>query len=384
MVVLCERIKELRRRHGRTQDMLASELGITAQAVSRWEKGICCPDIALIPSIANYFGVSIDELFGYDNERARKVDALCEAISERNRKNNGVDIDLDDCIALAREALIEFPGNAKLSLALASVLFNAGYVRRGELHLIGPDGYGLYDVERHKTYPEWQEAVKIYEKILPELSDGPMRQQAVTELSQLYRNMGEHEKALQLAESAPDLSASKPLLRIQAFDGIEAVAESGKALLETVRCSAELMERIVLSDQNIPPETAADLLRNAAELFDHVCTDGFYGPLAGFIACLHMLRSYYLWLAGDRDAAFDALGHALECANALDRLAESGAESYTAPLLKHVKLNTEKTAHRFASELSELWPWWDVPERDKVKSEMQTDPRWSEWVHAAR
>ena len=79
MIQLGERIKELRRRDGRTQEALASALGVTAQAVSRWEKGICCPDMELIPSLANYFGVSIDELFGYDNERTKKVEALAAA-----------------------------------------------------------------------------------------------------------------------------------------------------------------------------------------------------------------------------------------------------------------------------------------------------------------
>lgn len=39
MIVLGERIRELRQRDGRTQEALASELGVTAQAVSRWEKG---------------------------------------------------------------------------------------------------------------------------------------------------------------------------------------------------------------------------------------------------------------------------------------------------------------------------------------------------------
>ena len=383
MVVLGEQIKELRQRHGRTQEALANELGVTAQAVSRWENGICYPDVELIPSIANFFGVSIDELFGYDNERAKKVDSLYETICEMNRRNNGVDVDLDDCIALARNALIEFPGNPKLGLALAAVLFNAGYVRRGEFHVAGPDGYSLYDIERHRTYPEWREAIKIYEKILPELQEGALRQQAVTELSQLYKNTGEHEKALQLAESAPDLSATKLFLRINAVDGVEAVAECGNALLETVRCSAELIESIVLSDHNIPPETAAGLLQNAVGLFDLVCTDGFYGRLSGFIACLHMLRSYYLWLAGERDAAFDALYKALENAKALDRLSENSPENFSAPLLAHVKVGVHKSESRFALELPEVWPWWDVPEQGKVKSEMQADPRWDKWVRAA-
>ena len=89
MIQLGERIKELRQRDGRTQETLANALGVTAQAVSRWEKGICYPDMGMIPSIANYFGVSIDELFGYDNERSKKIDALAERIRTMIAENNG-------------------------------------------------------------------------------------------------------------------------------------------------------------------------------------------------------------------------------------------------------------------------------------------------------
>lgn len=64
MIDLGERIKLFRQRGGRTQEALAGELGVTAQAVSRWENGVCYPDMELIPSLANAFGISIDELFG--------------------------------------------------------------------------------------------------------------------------------------------------------------------------------------------------------------------------------------------------------------------------------------------------------------------------------
>ena len=117
MIKVGEKIKELRQREGRTQEALANELGVTAQAVSRWEKGICYPDMEVIPPIANYFGVSIDELFGYDNERSIKIDALVDQINEMIRQNNGTDSCMNECIAAAREALIEFPGNEKLTLA---------------------------------------------------------------------------------------------------------------------------------------------------------------------------------------------------------------------------------------------------------------------------
>ena len=382
MIQLADRIKEFRRRDGRTQEALANELGVTPQAVSRWEKGLCYPDMGMIPSIANVFGVSIDELFGYDNERSRKVDALTERIRGMIRENNGADVSMDQCIALAREGLIEFPGNEKLTLALASALYTAGYVRHGELHLTDADGYGVYDVRRHRTYPEWQEAVKLYEKLLPGLTDGQLRRQAMIELSQLYKNLGEGEKALALAEEAPDLYGSAPFLRINAFDGREAVAACGEALLETVRTSGELMVRILLNDRNIPPKTAADLLKNGAELFRLVCTEGDYGRNHGFLACLHMLRAYYLWQGGAHDEAFAALDLALDHAQSADRLFALGDSPYASPLLRQVRIPVpaEPKEGAFRAELPELWPWWDVPDRDEVKSQMAADPRWASWV----
>ena len=47
-----------------TQEALAQKLGVTNQAVSKWESGLACPDIQLLPELADLFGVTIDELFG--------------------------------------------------------------------------------------------------------------------------------------------------------------------------------------------------------------------------------------------------------------------------------------------------------------------------------
>lgn len=61
-------IKTLRLRRGVTQEAMALQLGITAQAVSKWETGASEPDISLLPAISAYFGVSIDELFALSDE----------------------------------------------------------------------------------------------------------------------------------------------------------------------------------------------------------------------------------------------------------------------------------------------------------------------------
>ena len=67
-------IKSLRLRRGITQDVLAQHLGVTAQAVSKWERGAATPDIGMLPDISAYFGVTIDELFSLsDDTRMERI-----------------------------------------------------------------------------------------------------------------------------------------------------------------------------------------------------------------------------------------------------------------------------------------------------------------------
>jgi len=79
-------IKKLRTEKGVTQDDLAKYLSITFQSVSKWETGVATPDTALLPKIAIFFGVSIDDLFSAGNinhfERVDKILAEGESISE--------------------------------------------------------------------------------------------------------------------------------------------------------------------------------------------------------------------------------------------------------------------------------------------------------------
>lgn len=58
-------IKRLRQNRGITQEQLAGELHLSGQAVSKWENETTLPDISLLPLLAEYFGVTIDELMDY-------------------------------------------------------------------------------------------------------------------------------------------------------------------------------------------------------------------------------------------------------------------------------------------------------------------------------
>lgn len=381
-----DRIKELRKRDGRKQEDLANALGVTNQAVSRWEKDSSYPDVEMIPSIANYFGISIDELFGYESDREKKIDSLVAHINDMNLKNNGVDINIDECIALAREAMIEFPGNEKVMLCLASVLYNAGYVRYGEHHLIDEEGYNVYDTEKHRGYAEWKEAIILYEKLLQTLEAGEMRCRAVIELTQLYLNTGEHSRAQAVIESAPSIYGSREFLRIRACDGKKHTEAFGEALLKMIRASAELIIGTVLSyEQNMLPYEKVQSIQSAIMLFDHVCTDGNYGIHNLYIARMYTLLSLYLWLDGKHDDAFEALDKSLYHFKLFEKCCIEKDATYTAPLVRLVKIEwshigADNESCPKALSLAEDWPWWAVREDSLVRDEMQSDPRWAEWV----
>ena len=61
---LGDRIKFHRKRLGMTQEQLAVRMGVSAQAVSKWENNLSCPDISVLPDLADVFGISVDELLG--------------------------------------------------------------------------------------------------------------------------------------------------------------------------------------------------------------------------------------------------------------------------------------------------------------------------------
>lgn len=386
------KIRQLRRRDGRTQEALAEVLGVTSQAVSRWESGGSYPDMNLIPSIANYFGVTIDALFGYTNQREQKIDELVTQIHDMKWQNNGVDNNITECIAFARNALVEFPGNDKLMLSLASVLFTAGYVRYGECHLIDGEGYSVYDTEKHKSYAEWREAIPLYEKALETLPNGKFRDRAVDELSQLYVNVGAYEKALTLAESAPKMWNCRELLRPYTCDGKQQAQAFGEALLHTVNSCSALMVHCTMAYQNhITPAEKAQSIQGAICLFDHVCPDGNYGEYHSFVSHLYLLLSLYLWLDDRHDEAFAALNDGLEQYRLFENVCREKKANYTAPLVRLVQGDLTKyhipdpsDPSTTAAGLPEDWPWWNVPEVEQVKAEMQADPRWEEWARKCR
>jgi len=102
-MTLGERILTYRKKLGITQETLASELGVSNQAVSKWESDQCCPDIALLPKLADLFKISLDELFGRTppkSEKAMLMETVRKTI-ERSQSNPCLPWDDDNTLHAA-------------------------------------------------------------------------------------------------------------------------------------------------------------------------------------------------------------------------------------------------------------------------------------------
>lgn len=112
-------IKRLRKERGITQEELSCALGVTAQAISRWENGIGIPDISILVPISNYFNVSMDTLFSRENSN------INEQVSELLAHIENDDLSYIQKNELLNNALCQFPDHPDI---LYAIVQNAMFV----------------------------------------------------------------------------------------------------------------------------------------------------------------------------------------------------------------------------------------------------------------
>ena len=186
-------IKSLRKEREITQEELAEVLGVSCQSVSRWENDSCYPDIEMIPTIAAFFGVSVDKLMGID-EQAEKT-AVDRYLSEFQTAISGGDI--DGCIRIAREGVAEFPNNYPLLNKLMYALFVAG-----------DDTGNIPDWEENRSKYD-AEIVSLGERIMKYCPDTDIRFEATARLAFHYCESGKNEKGRAIYETLPSMSHCK-------------------------------------------------------------------------------------------------------------------------------------------------------------------------------
>ena len=101
---LGRRIARLRLAKTATQERLAKELNVSPQAVSKWENDINYPDISLLPDLARFLGVSVDELLSGASASAQESVAAQESAADRERTTEVVSVADDEPAEIVEES----------------------------------------------------------------------------------------------------------------------------------------------------------------------------------------------------------------------------------------------------------------------------------------
>ena len=377
---LGQRIRELRCRDRRTQEAFAEAIGVTSQAVSRWEVGSGYPDMEMIPSIANYFGVTIDELFGYHNDRESKIDSIVNRINSLGIQARGDDEWVDECLAILREGLAEFPQNERLLITLADTLYEAGWRRHKEWLYYDDDGFIQHSYDVHKSNEYWAESIKICENLVGDATNNATVTKAIHILVELYRIVGDGEKAIAYAQKVPELKNCREILLAAASDGKEEAKYIGEFLLKTAsQFAQQLIYGLITNKHHFESDMPIEKIKGAINLFYLLCEDGNMGIYHSDLIQLYLYLSRVQWERGYHDDAFVSLHESLKHARALEAICDGKEHQLTAPLVSFVKYKAS-LPQKIAKDLPTDWPMWCNPDYGQVEKEIKADPRWQEWV----
>ena len=214
-----EKIRLLRKKNDVTQDKLAYHLGVTPQAVSRWESGVCYPDMNYLPAIADYFSVTMDELLCYSGaQKAAKVREYLEqvdALLDRDR--------VGEALELLRTAMAEVPSDYALQLETAQVLsLYAGLLEESNG---GERARAAMDAAL-------TEAVSLCRHILEDCTDEAMRDETKKVLCDIYAHqLDDVARAEEIADQLHGMSVSREIIRATMLTGEVAFSQAQRNLI---------------------------------------------------------------------------------------------------------------------------------------------------------
>ena len=170
------RIKELRKEQKITQDRLSEYLGISPQAVSKWENGTSMPDITVLPMLSELFSVSTDYLLGVE------YDVYDSKTAEYQRKYRELQAngDVQGRCELMRKALTEYPRNYEFMNNLARSLPHVA-----------------------DNIEDYQKVISLCNRIIAGCKDDTIRYSAIQTICRTYHYIGENKKAIEYANMLP-------------------------------------------------------------------------------------------------------------------------------------------------------------------------------------
>ena len=239
---LGEKIKTLRKQKNISQEVFANYLGVSFQAVSKWENGNTMPDVMLIPAIASFFGVSTDELFDFNLfETEKQVTEIChEAYKYRFS-------DPAKSEQMLRDGLRRFPGN---DIILNNLLYTLDYTARAD------------------------EVITLCKTLIESTKDDSVKYDACRILAACYRENGQNDLVKPTLELIPEIYFSKLELMASLLDG----EDSYEAAQKQKHLSAEdLIDMLIVAGKHLKekgePEKANLQFRIAKKVIDAFAED---------------------------------------------------------------------------------------------------------------
>jgi len=341
-----EKIKELRVRDGRTQSDLATAIGVSCQAVSRWEANGGYPDMEIVPAIANYFHVTIDELYGYHGDREEKIAEVLrkadKAMPHRHIHKDCLSDNFEDCVQMLRDSAEEFPNEPRILAKLATALMIFGYHKYGVNGKLNKEtGLIEGDVEYNSKNVYWQEALLVMEKLLRSNPSSEQRIDTIYNLVDIYRTMGQYEKAKALAAEQNEIVICRELLLPLATVGKENAqykSQSIIALLE--RLQFTICDAIATNMSLRTSEYGKQVYSTMAQLYETIFSDGNYGPNRWDIFYIHLnLIRCEIKINDNIQNALAYFDRLFDHAKAYNDFCENHAEEYqySAPLICYAK-----------------------------------------------
>lgn len=200
-------IRRIRLERNLTQEEVATHLGISFQAISKWERGDGYPDIELLPALAHYFGISVDELLGVsEQEKKSRYDEINNIWASNNK--NGLH---SENVKLMKDSLKKFPNDALLLVQLSTSLEKL-------------DGT---PEEKEKNL---RESIAVQEQIIGFCGDCEVRGATLYNICFAYWKIGEHEKAIAQAKKLSNLYKSRENALANFLEGEEKRAVAASAL----------------------------------------------------------------------------------------------------------------------------------------------------------
>lgn len=243
-LLIGENIRRLRRQRDLTQEEVAAHLGISPQSISKWERAGGYPDITMLPALADYFKVSVDELLGMNElAKAQKYKEFNDLWRENNQ--NGLH---QNNVELMRKALKLFPNNSLLLIELSTSLEK------------------LEGTEEEKKR-NLQESIAVQEQILAYGEDSEIRGATLYNICFAYWKNGEYEKALEQARKLPNLYKARENALIYFLEGEEKREVAKAALVPLAQSLVQHLSILAQTEENPAYTKKAEKILDI--LFDH-------------------------------------------------------------------------------------------------------------------